>query len=114
MNVSVNHLVIEKIGFEKTFDFLPYPFLIAELGDPSYEVIYVNKKFLAEVGYVCEEIKSMDDWFARAYPDSQYRNEVRSSWGERFEAAIREGRDFVQMKARRVMYYFTNSASEMV
>lgn len=98
MNVSFNHLVIEKIGFEKIFDFLPYPFLIAELVDSSYEVIYVNQKFLSEVGYACEEIKTMDDWFTRAYPDSYYRHEVRSSWREKFEAAQREGRDFVQMK----------------
>jgi signal transduction histidine kinase len=99
MGFNLRDLVIEKIEFEKMLDFLPYPFLIAELIDGGYHVIYVNQRFLNEVGYECEEIFTMDEWFTKAYPDSQYRQEIRTGWQERFTAAVLEGRDFVQMDA---------------
>lgn len=98
MSISFNHLVIDRIEFEKTLDFLPYPFVIAELTEGTYQVIYVNQKFIDEVGYICEEISTIDDWYTNVYPDSRYRQEVRSAWTEKFAEAQREGRDFVQMK----------------
>lgn len=99
MSFNLRDLVIDKIEFEKILDFLPYPFLIAELLDGAYHIIYVNQRFLDEIGYEADEVFTMDDWFTKVYPDSQYREEIRTAWGERFQAALAEGRDHVQIDA---------------
>lgn len=49
---------------------------ITEGGD--YE--YINPKFIELFGYTLEDIPTGREWFARAYPDEAYREEVISRW----------------------------------
>jgi len=41
---------------------------------------YVNPKFVEMFGYTLEEIPTGREWFRRAYPDKEYRNQAISAW----------------------------------
>jgi PAS domain S-box-containing protein len=41
---------------------------------------YVNPKFIEMFGYTLEDIPTGRQWFAKAYPDPQYRDQVIASW----------------------------------
>jgi two-component system, cell cycle sensor histidine kinase and response regulator CckA len=58
----------------------------------SGEVLLVNAEFTAITGYVLEDIPTVGDWLARAYPDPDYRAKVVGNW----ERDVSEpGRDVV-------------------
>ncbi|HEY0660425.1 MAG TPA: PAS domain-containing protein [Lysobacter sp.] len=44
------------------------------------EIEFWNRKALELFGYALEEIDTSDKWFARAYPDPDYRREVIERW----------------------------------
>ncbi|HUU41556.1 MAG TPA: response regulator [Desulfatiglandales bacterium] len=50
--------------------------LIVKDGDYKY----VNPKFVDMFGYTLEEIPTGQEWFKKAYPDKEYRNQVISAW----------------------------------
>jgi signal transduction histidine kinase len=97
--------VSEKIGIEKAslvrmLDFLPYPFLLSELREGEQHNIFVNKKFVEEIGYTCKDIPTINDWFSLAYPDKNYRNEVMIDWSAKVKSAKDVGEDSVVRQAR--------------
>jgi signal transduction histidine kinase len=100
MSIDSQVFSIDKEHIKEVLDFLPYPFLIAESRAGVYHNIYVNQKFKLEIGYTCDEMPTIDDWFRLAYPDTEYRAEVISKWNERFLAAKREGLESAQMKVQ--------------
>lgn len=98
-------VLLKKFDFDdvtmiKVLDFLPYPFLLSESKHGIQQNIFVNSRFLEEIGYTCEEIPSINDWFERAYPDEQYRNSINSEWSNRVAIAKLNGEDCVVTKAR--------------
>lgn len=98
MNFDLNHLIADKARIEMILDFLPYPFLISERRNSIYYNLYVNKKFVEEIGYSLEELPTIDDWFNVAYPDETYRQEVISGWQDRIRTAVVRGEDSILMK----------------
>ncbi len=55
------------------------PLGVAIIGeDGAYR--YVNPKFIQMFGYTLEDIPSGRDWFAQAYPDPAYRQQVIAIW----------------------------------
>ncbi len=46
--------------------------------DGSYK--YINPKFVEIFGYALKDIPTGREWFAKAYPDEEYRNEAISFW----------------------------------
>ena len=55
--------------------------------------IFLNNKFLETFGYTIEDIPTVDDWWPRAYPDSQYRQKVLHSWRSAASKAIKDKKD---------------------
>ena len=41
---------------------------------------YINPKFVQIFGYTLEDIPTGREWFRKAYPDQEYRNQVISAW----------------------------------
>jgi len=41
---------------------------------------YFNSKFIEIFGYTLEDIPTGREWFAKAYPDQEYRNQAISTW----------------------------------
>jgi PAS domain S-box-containing protein len=46
--------------------------------DSRYQ--YLNPKFVEMFGYTLKDVPTGRDWFAKAYPDPEYRNQVISTW----------------------------------
>lgn len=87
----------KKNTIEQLLNFLPYPFIVAESRGNTYQLIHINQKFIDEIGYTLEDVPTIDDWFAHAYPNEGYRKEVKETWVQRYESSKREGKGSVQM-----------------
>jgi signal transduction histidine kinase len=94
------YIGIDKISLVKVLDFLPYPFLLSELREGTHHNIFVNQKFLEEIGYTCLDIPTLNEWFLRAYPIESYRNEIMLDWAARITTAKEAGEDSVTKQAR--------------
>jgi signal transduction histidine kinase len=82
-------------------DLLPYPFIVAEIKmDINVSNLYFNQNIVNEFGYSTDEIKNVEDWFLKVYPDENYRNEVRSNFRKELEIARASGSKFVKIKAK--------------
>jgi len=55
------------------------PFPMLQIGFDR-KIEYVNPKFTEIIGYELDEIKDLDTWFEKAYPDINYRQTVLSVW----------------------------------
>jgi signal transduction histidine kinase len=73
-------LNLEPKALAEIFHFLPYPFLLGRVHNGVRKNIFVNEKFIEEIGYAVSEIPTIDEWFEMAYPDPQYRREVINEW----------------------------------
>ena len=49
---------------------------------------YINSTFTKLFGYTLEEIPSVKAWWPLAYPDEDYRNQIRSKWQRQVKHAI--------------------------
>ncbi|MCB2182303.1 MAG: response regulator [Desulfobulbaceae bacterium] len=65
------------------------------------KIEFVNKKFQEIYGYTLDDIGTMKEWFARAYPDKELQEEVALSWREKLQEAIASG-DAVTFKERAI------------
>jgi signal transduction histidine kinase len=82
-------------------DLLPYPFIVAEIKiDSNINDLYFNENLVNEFGYTTNEIKDVDGWFLKVYPDENYRNEVRDNFSKELEIARENGDKFVKIKAK--------------
>ncbi len=52
----------------------------------------LNRGFTDTFGYSEEDIATIDDWWSLAYPDPEYREEVRQEWEHLVQEAIRSGK----------------------
>ena len=99
MKQEPHPFAIEKIISTRILDFLPYPFLVSEVKNGTTHTVFVNRKFLEEIGYECDEIATMNEWFRKAYPDKNYRKEILTSWVNEIALAVAKGKDSVILKA---------------
>lgn len=95
-----NEMQISRFELHKVADFLPYPFIIAEVIDGIHYNTFLNEKFSEEIGYTLDEIPTIETWYEKAYPDGTYRDEVISAWDEEEENSKQEGKVFVRKKSR--------------
>lgn len=91
---------IDRESLVKALNLLPYPFLLSERRQGTQQNIFVNQRFRDELGYSCEEIPTINDWFDHAYPDPEYRYQLFERWNELIEKAKVDGTDSVAMQAR--------------
>jgi signal transduction histidine kinase len=75
-------LNVSRIELQKVADFLPYPFIIAEIIDGEHLNTHLNEKFIEEIGYSLDEIPTIEAWYSKAYPDADYRNKVIAGWNQ--------------------------------
>lgn len=55
------------------------PVGVACAGDNG-SIEYINQNFVERFGYGLAEIKTLGEWYGRAYPDASYREELTSRW----------------------------------
>lgn len=95
----MNDLEISRFELHKVADFLPYPFIIAEVIDGIHHNTYLNEKFLKEIGYSLEEIPTIEKWYEKAYPDEFSRNKVISAWDQAEIESQQSEKVFVKNKS---------------
>src|SRR6218665_99357 len=91
---------LSRIDLQKVADFLPYPFIIAEIIDGIHHNTYLNEKFKEEISYTLKEIPTIETWYEHAYPDDEYRRQVIGNWDEEEQNSRTEGKTFVKRKSR--------------
>jgi PAS domain S-box-containing protein len=75
----------------------PVPIAICGLGGG---IEYLNDRFTAIFGYTRDDIPGVEDWFARAYPDEQYRREAAANWRGAVDRAVRDNIDIERSEYR--------------
>lgn len=91
---------ISRLELQKVADFLPYPFIIAEVIEDIHWNTYLNEKFLEEIGYSYHEIPTIDKWYEKAYPDEDYRSKVIASWDKEEIESQQKGTVFVKLQSQ--------------
>ena len=61
--------------------------------DRAQNVLYTNDKFTQLTGYTIDDIPTIDNWWKLAYPDEDYRDNVRRIWNQAFDIAILEQKE---------------------
>ena len=75
--------------------------IAACLVDKQENMYYHNKRFIDLFGYKHEEIKTLSDWWPKAYPDDQYRQYVIETWSDCVRRSEEQGTD-IEAKEYRV------------
>lgn len=81
--------------FRSVIEATPVPLA---LNDEQGNITYLNKAFIETLGYTIGDIPTLDDWWPRAYPDPQYRQQATTRWAGNLEEAKRNHNDFVPME----------------
>jgi PAS domain S-box-containing protein len=76
--------------FRKIVEQAPMAMAIVGMDD---KIEFINQKAVTVFGYLHEDIPTMGSWWAKAYPDEEYRRESVSDWMGRVGRAVAEGRE---------------------
>lgn len=91
---------ISRFDLHHVADFLPYPFIIAEVINGVHLNTFLNEKFKEEIGYTLQEIPTLQAWYEHAYPIASYRETVINEWDEEEINSKHEGKVFVKKKSQ--------------
>lgn len=79
-------------------DFLPCPVVFAEWQNEDLVIVYVNRQFSQTIGYTLEDIPTANVWWEKAYPDPEYREQIRQEWESLSSANL--DKDSIAVKAK--------------
>lgn len=84
-------------GLRNLIDESPIPIAINSLGG---DIEYLNQEFVNTFGYTNDEIPHVEDWFKIAYPDSTYRQHIKTRWFEEVKRSQQDGHKRTPFEAR--------------
>ncbi|GIK25058.1 MAG: hypothetical protein BroJett006_13040 [Betaproteobacteria bacterium] len=67
----------------------PLPMMIAQ--GAGHNVIFLNRRFSELTGYESSDLPDVGHWYRLAYPDAEYRRNVRRDWQAHYERAKDSG-----------------------
>ena len=70
------------------------------LNTPDRDADYVNPRFTEMFGYDASDFRNGEDWWPLAYPDADYREQVKAEWQKRWDAATQDRSLAVSMEAQ--------------
>ena len=65
-----------EMRFRQLFEYAPVPLALIR----DEEVLGINKSWQDLFGYPAEDIRTLGDWWERAYPDKSYQHQGREAW----------------------------------
>ena len=68
------------------------------LNDENQNITLLNSSFIKIFGYTQQDIPTLSEWGAKAYPEEQYRQWIRGAWRKHLETAIQENTEFEAME----------------
>jgi len=83
-------LIESETRFQRLLASASIPIVVAHA---SGRVESINREFENVFGYTLEELPDIETWWNRAYPDSEYRAEVKRNWDRALGLALDTGRD---------------------
>lgn len=84
-------LVRKEAELRKLIDGLPIGVIIADY-PAAQHIDYINAQIARTYGYTLEDVPTTEDWFVKAYPDADYRRQVRDIWNQALRrSAERQG-----------------------
>lgn len=84
--LAEQQLAASETRLRKILDHLPVAIAIRTL-DPTPSLSFLNEQFIQTFGYTPEDIPTIADWTARAYPDKNYRQAASQIWEEKVSLA---------------------------
>ncbi len=94
-NLMEDELKTREKKFRSIIEISPVPMA---LNDEQLNITYLNPAFIQTFGYCLEDIPTLVEWWPKAYPDSDYREWVKTTWQARFEQAKSEHKPFPPME----------------
>lgn len=64
------------------------------LNDNKRKITYLNPSFIRTFGYTLKDIPTVDDWWSKAYPDTNYREWITQKLEEELERTKKTGYEF--------------------
>jgi PAS domain S-box-containing protein len=61
------------------------------ISDEHQNTLYASPKFTEMFGYTLDEMPSVDKWWSLAYPDPEFRTQVRQDWQNAVAEAVKTG-----------------------
>lgn len=80
-------LVESECLFREISDVSPLAIFMYEDNSEEQTSLYINKTFVKLFGYTLEDTPTVHDFWPRAYPDPEYRNEISQEWQKRVSIA---------------------------
>lgn len=77
--------------FRKLVEALPVAIFLTSSKDDKFE--YLNPKATEMFGYTCSETPDLKEWWLRAYPNSDYRQQIQKQLRNQIQQAERQGTD---------------------
>lgn len=90
-------LKLKEEQLRQLMDVTPIPLLIVGL---DQSIIYANQKFIELFGYTLEDLPSLEAWWLLAYPDAEYREQVKKRWNSAVTKTISEHVEFVPQEVQ--------------
>ncbi|WP_316672931.1 PAS domain S-box protein [uncultured Tolumonas sp.] len=82
--------------FRLVIDASPIPYA---LNDDHFNITYLNSAFIRTFGYTLEDIPTLADWWPKAYPDPEYRQQLISAWQEHMVTMEQTKQLFIPVEA---------------
>lgn len=92
-----NVLKAKEEQFQRLVDVTPIPLVIV---GQDQSIVYFNLKFSELFGYTREDMTSVEDWWLLAYPDKEYREQVKQRWNLSVTRSIDEQAVFEPQETR--------------
>ncbi|MGR9013153.1 MAG: PAS domain S-box protein [Gammaproteobacteria bacterium] len=86
-----NEINAKEATFRSIIEVSPVPMALT---DGQLIINFLNPAFGKTFGYSLDDIPTIDDWWSKAYPDSDYRQWVKDTWYTRLQKAKQEHTDF--------------------
>jgi PAS domain S-box-containing protein len=91
-------LISSERALRDAVEHMPVPMMITT--GLEERMLLINRRFTEVFGYGHDVLKTAEDWWPRAYPDEEYRNELKAEWIRRIKKAISEGTAIQPMEAK--------------
>jgi PAS domain S-box-containing protein len=87
--IDITERKLAERNLRQTLENLPIPAACGTL-DPIPLFTLINEQFVKTFGYSRDELKTVQHWIERAYPDESYRLEIMTWWVESLSRAVHE------------------------
>ena len=77
-----------QLRLQRILNRLPVPIAINDLNPENPAITFLNETFQSVLGYTLDDIPTVRDWAALAYPDPAYRQAVMADWQASMQRAM--------------------------